>query len=247
MLLYISDSYITTVYDWCVYTNFLNGGVECMTVFYDSEAMREADRTAINKLGIPGIVLMENAGRGAAELMTRLYPAAGNFIIFCGPGNNGGDGFVVARHLLLTGQRTTVFTTTGPEARSGDAAAAACCAEACGIELRRTGDYSEEELFGLIASADVAVDALLGTGSKGVPRGEAARVIPLLKAARTVVSLDLPSGIDPDTGLSEGVFVTADVTATFLAEKKAFEGEPGKLACGNVFICHIGVPARLLI
>lgn len=217
------------------------------TFYYSGEAMREADKTAINKLGIPGIVLMENAGRGAAELMTRLYPAAGSFIIFCGSGNNGGDGFVAARHLLLAGLQVTVFVTTGPEGRGGDAATAACCAEGCGIELQRTGDYSEEELFGLIASADVAVDALLGTGSKGVPRGEAARVIPLFKAARAVVSLDLPSGIDPDTGLSGGVFVTADVTATFLAEKKAFAGEPGKLACGNIFICHIGVPAGLLL
>lgn len=218
-----------------------------MTVFYGSEAMREADRTAIDGLGIPGIVLMENAGRGAAELITRLYPEAGNFIIFCGSGNNGGDGFVVARHLFLAGFSPTVFTTAGPEARSKDAATAAHCAEACGIELLRTEDYGEEELSRLTASADVAIDALLGTGSKGIPRGEAARVIPLFKAARTVVSLDLPSGIDPDTGLSGGVFVKADVTATFLAEKKAFAGEPGKLACGNVFICHIGIPAQLLL
>lgn len=218
-----------------------------MTVFYDSEAMREADRTAINWLGIPGIVLMENAGRGAAELITRLYPTARNFMIFCGPGNNGGDGFVVARHLLIAGLKPTVFTTAGPEVRGGDAATAARCAEGCGIESRRTEDYSEAELSGLITSADVVVDALLGTGSKGVPRGEAARVIPLFKVARAVVSLDLPSGIDPDTGLSGGVFVKADVTATFLAKKKAFASEPGKLACGNVFICHIGVPAGLLL
>lgn len=218
-----------------------------MDKFYNSALVRAADRIAVEKLGIPGIVLMENAGRGAAELIMRLYPAAPKITILCGSGNNGGDGFVAARHLLLAGLTPSVFTTVAAEVYKGDAAASAHCAEACGVRLIPSHSLSDEELSGVLSSADLVVDALLGTGSKGAPRGETARIIPMLKSARAVVSLDIPSGIDPDTGFAEGAFVRADVTATFLAGKKAFGTEQGALASGAVFVCHIGVPAQLVL
>lgn len=201
----------------------------------------------MEKIGVPGILLMENAGRGAAELLSRLYPSAEKFVIFCGPGNNGGDGFVAARHLLLAGRSPLVFITTAQASYKGDAAVAALCAKNCGVELTETQGLSAAALSDIMLSADVAVDALLGTGSKGAPRGEAARIIQLFEKARNVVSLDLPSGIDPDGGRSEGAFVRACATFTFLAEKAAFATEQGKEACGEIFVCHIGVPPRLVL
>lgn len=219
-----------------------------MDKFYDSATVRAADVIAVAELGFPDIVLMENAGRGAAELLTRLYPSAERYVILCGPGNNGGDGFVVARHLTLAGFAPSVVMTVDPQSYKNAAATAVRCARNCGVSMTSSLILSDEELCGMLSSADLAVDALLGTGSRGAPRGEAARVITLLNnASPATAALDVPSGIDPDTGLAEGVFVRADVTATFLAAKKAFATRHGKLAAGKVFVCHIGVPPQSIL
>ena len=218
-----------------------------MEKYYDSAVIRNADKIAVEKLRIPGIVLMENAGRGAAEILIRRYAPAKKWVIFCGPGNNGGDGFVLARHLLLAGFSPKVFAACAAGKYSGDALAAMRCARNCGIDIAESEKYRDKELSAAVSQADVTVDALLGTGSNGAPRGEAERIIPLINKARLVAALDLPSGVNPDTGTAEGVFVKADTTVTFLALKKGFASEQGRQACGKLLVCHIGAPADLLL
>lgn len=214
---------------------------------YESATIRDADRIASENLGVPGVVLMENAGRGAAEVIFEKFPGARKILILCGPGNNGGDGFVVARHALIRGLAVRVVTTVAPEAYKGDAAVMARAAAGCGISLAQSCGLSDEALRGEIENADVIVDALLGTGTSGAPRGEVGRLIGLCADAHPVVALDIPSGLDPDSGEAAAVAIRADLTATFLAVKKGFSAQGATAYCGEVAVCSIGVPAELVL
>jgi NAD(P)H-hydrate epimerase len=218
-----------------------------MKKYYGSPSIREADRIASEKLGVPGIVLMENAGRGAAETLLRKYPHCRKFLILCGPGNNGGDGFVAARHMALWGRDPTVVSTIDLDSYKNDAAIAAAAARNSGVKAFSSKELSDEDLAALIKSSDVTVDALLGTGSNGAPRGEVVRLIGLCDGARPLVSLDMPSGVDPDTGEAYGAVLSADMTITFLAEKVGLAVSPGYLHSGEVELCGIGVPPELIV
>jgi len=218
-----------------------------MKKYYGSSRVREADRIASDELGIPGVVLMENAGRGAAEIMLRKYPEAKNFLILCGPGNNGGDGLVAARHLALAGRAPHVITTIEIEEYKKDAAFAAVSAQKLGLGVLCSKRMTDSELWSLISSSDVIVDALLGTGAGGVPRGEVKRLIELCGKAGPVVSLDIPSGVDPDTGMVAETAMSAELTLTFLVEKTGLAVSPGSLHSGEVIVCGIGVPPELLL
>ena len=221
-----------------------------MKKYYDSSCVREADKIASNELGIPGVVLMENAGRGAAEVLLRKYPEAKIFLILCGPGNNGGDGFVAARHLALAERTPTVVTTIEIEEykkAAKDSAFAAMSTQKSGLDIVCSKNLTDSELSSLISSSDVVVDALLGTGAGGAPRGEIRRLIELCGKADLVVSLDVPSGVDPDTGIVAETTVSAELTITFLAEKIGLAVSPGSLHSGEVVICGIGAPPELLL
>ena len=218
-----------------------------MKKYYASHYVREADRIASDELGIPGFILMENAGRGAAEVLLQKYPDAKSFLILCGPGNNGGDGFVVARHLSLAGLTPTVIVTLEIEEYKKDAAFAAVSANKCGLGVLLSKHISDSEISALIESSDVVVDALLGTGSAGAPRGEVKRLIELCGSAGCVVSLDIPSGIDTDTGAAAETVISAALTITFLAEKTGHAVSPGSLHSGEVIVCGIGVSPELLL
>ena len=208
--------------------------------------MREADKTASDDLGIPGVVLMENAGRGAAEVMLRKYPEAKNFLILCGPGNNGGDGFVAARHLALAGRAPSIVAAIEVEEYKNDAAFAAVAAKKSG-GVSCSKYMTDSELRSLVNSSDVVVDALLGTGSSGAPRGEVRRLMELCGQAGRVVSLDIPSGVDPDTGIVADTAVSAELTLTFLVEKTGLAVSPGSLHSGEVIVCGIGVSPELVL
>jgi NAD(P)H-hydrate epimerase len=227
------------------------------------EELRAYDRLAIEEVGLPGAVLMENAGAGAAALALALGLAhcgprrAARVEVLCGPGQNGGDGWVVARRLSAAGHGVHVTSTLDPAHLRGDAALHARAALALGLAWERVpgpdaGTDGAARLRARLAACDVAVDALLGTGSAGAPRGAVALAIEALVAAAAqdprpwILALDLPSGLDPRTGSRPGPCVRADLTATFVARKTGFLA-PGAAAClGRVEVVDLGLSASLI-
>jgi NAD(P)H-hydrate epimerase len=218
---------------------------------------RAVDRYAIEQLRIPGIVLMENAGRNAADLIERWLRARtkgrrspGRVAVVCGRGNNGGDGFVIARHLANRGYDVGVDLVGDRSGLTGDAETNAVIAEQMGIPVRPLGDRR-----GLAAAArrwrqlDVVVDALLGTGFTGEVREPLAGVIERINTlgGPLVVAIDVPSGLDANTGLPGGVAVRADRTITFLAEKKGFACKTARPHLGRVHVADIGAPTELIL
>ncbi|MEX0703576.1 MAG: NAD(P)H-hydrate epimerase [Planctomycetales bacterium] len=211
------------------------------------DAVRDVDRRAIEEYGLPGIVLMENAGRGAADVL-RALGVGGRVVICAGKGNNGGDGFVIARHLDLRGIEVRVLSFVDPADLRGDAAINFRVIERSGIPLRVvTGDVRWDEIDRELAAAEWIVDALLGTGAAGAVRPPFDRVIGRINAAgRRVLAVDLPSGMDCDTGGPLGACVRADHTVTFVARKKGFDAPGAAEWTGTVHVVEIGVPRKLL-
>lgn len=211
------------------------------------DQVREVDRRAITQYGLPGIVLMENAGRGAAELLVRLR-IIGPVVVCAGKGNNGGDGFVIARHLEIAGFSTSVLLFCEPGELAGDAATNYRVLEAAGHSLRVMGaDPDPTVTDGALAAADWIVDALLGTGTKGAIREPYLTAVAAInRAGKKVFAVDLPSGMDCDTGERLGTCVRADHTATFVARKLGFDQPGAGQVTGQVHVVGIGVPRRLL-
>jgi ADP-dependent NAD(P)H-hydrate dehydratase / NAD(P)H-hydrate epimerase len=200
----------------------------------DAEAMRATDRWAIAEHGIPGIDLMERAGEGLAALVAELAIGDGPIAVVCGKGNNGGDGYVVARLLREAGRTVRVLTIAPIDELEGDAATNA---------ERLPGDPPEPFSAAALDDAVVAVDALLGTGFSGAPRGPAAEAIDALNAwGGAVVACDVPSGVDASTGEVSGAAVRALATATFAAAKPGLWINPGKAHAGAVRVVDIGIP-----
>jgi NAD(P)H-hydrate epimerase len=212
-------------------------------VFLTRAQVREVDRLAIEEYGVPGAVLMENAGRGAAELLVRLG-IDGLVVICAGKGNNGGDGFVIARHLDNCGVAVRILLFTRPEDLTGDAAInfhilarSGLCITPCMPSL----DLAAVQRA--LAPAAWIVDALFGTGLSGPVRSPYDRIIAAINASgRPVLAVDLPSGLDCDTGLSLGATVRAACTATFVAEKIGFKEPAARQWLGEVHVIDIGAP-----
>ncbi|MDP3028122.1 MAG: NAD(P)H-hydrate dehydratase [Deltaproteobacteria bacterium] len=212
--------------------------------------MREIDRTAIERYGIPGPVFMENAGRGAAETILRAMPELKDgqkVAIFSGPGNNGGDGFVIARWLAERGVLVTVYILTSPEKLKGDALINYKIITHLNIPVIAV--HNDQEWAGYqdqTASENVLfIDAIFGTGLKGEVRGVMATVINWLNGLRKPVwSVDIPSGLDADTGRPLGTAVKADVTITFGLPKIGQIVSPGPEFTGSLKIIDIGIPAK---
>lgn len=205
--------------------------------------IRDYDRVAIEQRGVPSLLLMENAGRGAAEILLRLYPE-GEVLVVCGRGNNGGDGFVVARHLRAAGRRVTVVAVGPPDRFAGDAAVNLEAYLGLGEDI--TFVATDDDLGPLDAGlmrATVVVDALFGTGLarpiEGLHRTLISRVVahPI-----PVFALDFPSGIDADTGAVHGICVEADHTATFAHLKSGLLQGPGAVMSGAVEVVGLGIP-----
>jgi NAD(P)H-hydrate epimerase len=209
--------------------------------------VREIDERAIREFAMPGILLMENAGRGAADLLLRLG-VRGPVVICAGKGNNGGDGFVIARHLENSGLKVRVLLFCDPAELRGDAATNYGIIIAAGTPLRIfSGSVSLDELEGELKAAEWIVDALLGTGTQGEIREPYATVIEAInRAATRVLAIDLPSGLDCDTGLPLGPCVRAAHTATFVARKAGFDAPRAADWTGEVHVIGIGVPRVLL-
>ncbi|QDT30725.1 NAD(P)H-hydrate epimerase [Gimesia panareensis] len=211
------------------------------------EEVRSVDQRTIEEFGLPGIALMENAGRGVFELLVSLK-ARGPIKICAGKGNNGGDGFVIARHLDNAGIPVELFLLADPEQLTGDAATNYQVASRMGISIQADPDLQDPEGFcAFLASAEWIVDALLGTGVQGSIREPFATAIRLInEASANKLAIDLPSGLDCDTGQPLGDCVIASQTATFVAEKKGFAAPESRDFTGTVHVLGIGAPRQII-
>jgi NAD(P)H-hydrate epimerase len=214
---------------------------------------RELDRRATAEYGIPSIVLMENAGRGCIDVLERLG-IDGRVVILCGKGNNAGDGFVIARHLNIRGYECRLLMLCPPEALRDDAATNFAI-------LRRSGSQVIDLSTGSSPAADLTkqldehasgaawlIDAMLGTGAIGEPRPPFDAAIDWINrrpATTRALAVDVPSGLNCDTGQPAAHTVRADHTCTFAAMKVGFTQPAAKPYLGTVYVCDIGVPPQL--
>ena len=214
---------------------------------YEPADIREADRIAISELGIPGMVLMENAGRASSDVIVDRFPSVRSVIVMCGPGNNGGDGLVAARHLLSKFLQVKILLSSAAENFKGDPAVNLQSLMRLGADIFVSSDLSDEEIKRMVMTQDLAVDALLGSGSRGAPRGEILRIVEAMEGYSPVVAFDIPTGVDPSTGCVEGLAVKAVLTITMLARKTGLEIMPGRVFRGDVVTVDIGVPAEKVL
>ena len=208
--------------------------------------VRDVDRRAIEEFGLPGIVLMENAGRNAALLLHERAPAA-RIAIVCGKGNNAGDGFVMARHLANLGHDVRLLLACDPAEYRGDAAINWGVVAKMGLPAEVLVAASRDAWERALAGADWIVDALLGTGATGAPRDSIATAIESVNAVAAreqagVLAVDLPSGLDCDTGMAAGECIRAALTATFVAPKVGFDRPEAREWLGEVHVLDIGAP-----
>ena len=211
--------------------------------------MQTIDRKAIQEKGIPGEFLMENAGRVAAEKIDRSFNVLGrNIAIVAGKGNNGGDGFVVARHLREQAGEIGLFLVGKVDEVKGDALVNLKRALEGGLRVREVLDDGDLGEFGeFLDSADIVVDSLFGTGLKGAVRGLPARVINRMNSSMLpVVAVDTPSGMDSDTGTIPGPCIGARLTVTMGLPKLGQLFYPGKEKVGELHVAEIGFPRDLL-
>jgi len=223
---------------------------------------RTLDELAERRLGIPGLLLMENAGINAAGALLDLLagersigPEQARVIVFAGGGNNGGDGFVVARHLHTWGADARVVAAKRPAEYRGDAAVNARICERFGLEIQPLAELPELDsskarpLWDRWNEHDAWVDALLGTGFTGAVREDIANLIRGLNDRPDrplVLAIDTPSGLDCQSGVPADPTVRADLTVTFVAEKVGFDRPDAAAVLGRTVVAEIGVPPWLV-
>lgn len=213
-----------------------------------AQEMRELDRFTIQEMGIPGCVLMENAGRGVVEVLTSCFADWRNrkVVILCGRGNNGGDGFVAARYLRNLGGSIGVLLAARKEDLAGDAR------WAMEVFLRDGGEVTQVGVEGGLSCQDlrldpgaIVIDALLGTGLRSEVRDPLASIIGRVNQHQgQVLAVDIPSGLCSDTGRPLGVATKASVTVTFGFPKLGHFLYPGRALCGELYLVDIGIPQR---
>lgn len=219
------------------------------------QGSRKADEIAIKKFCIPSLVLMENAGRSCAEaLMGQCQrPADESVLVLCGPGNNGGDGFVIARHLYIARVNVKVVLFRAVESYSGDA----------GLNLNALSRFrmpivefdsswsneKVQQVFKSVRRSETTwvVDALLGTGAGGEPQGSMARAIQVANALNVRrFAVDIPTGLDCDTGEPAKTSFRADLTCTMIDRKVGFENPKSEELTGKVLVVGIGAPCEIV-
>ena len=214
--------------------------------FLSRAEVRQIDQDAIEQLGIPGLLLMENAARGVCEQIQRTGPWQGISIV-CGYGNNGGDGLAIARLLAAEGVQANVFLLRGGHVLSEDAEFNLQFLLRSGISVREISEPDELSFSRPLTKSDLLLDCLLGTGVRGVVRSPIREVIARINnSGATILAVDLPSGLDCDSGEPCGVCVRADQTVTFVARKNGFRNPQAAEWTGSVAVCHIGIPQNWL-
>jgi len=214
------------------------------------DEVRAFDSWAINELGIPGVVLMENAGRSCAELIKEKLTGIGNpkVCIFCGTGNNGGDGYVIARHLLNSDFGVVIVIVGDRSKVKGDAKINLDILEGLGQPIKQL-DLNESDIAskvkGFAADANMLVDGIFGTGLKGQLSNEYKQLIESIEAQnRPVLAVDIPSGLDCDSGQPLGAAIKAIYTVTFAAVKTGFTCGVASEYTGEIFVASIGVEPK---
>ena len=216
-----------------------------MKPFLTRQQGRDFDRHAIEQLGIPAAVLMENAGRGAAQMLQAIG-VHGPIVIACGKGNNGGDGLVMARHLTNAGLDVLALLFANPAELSADAAIQWNIVQKINLSAAVWASkiLDEPKLVPIFARAEWIVDALFGTGLTGPMRRPFDRVIALINASPArVLAVDIPSGLDCDTGEPLGATIRAEHTVTFAAPKVGFRNPASLEYVGRVHVVGIGITA----
>jgi NAD(P)H-hydrate epimerase len=215
-------------------------------MYLSRDRARDLDRRAIKVLGMPGAVLMENAGRNIAELL-RSLGTNGPVAICCGPGNNGGDGFVIARHLDNAGIPVHVYLFTSADRLAGDALLNYRVLINGGLKVEVLLDSVETTLSSQLAGADWIVDALFGSGQRGPLRDPFDRIVRTInRSGVRVLAVDLPSGLDCDTGEPAAETIRAAYTATIAAPKRGFTNPASAAWTGEVRVIDMGIPRSLL-
>jgi hydroxyethylthiazole kinase-like uncharacterized protein yjeF len=219
---------------------------ECLVMSRDE--VRAFDSWAINTLGVPGVVLMENAGRSCAELIKQKLAGVHEqkVCIFCGTGNNGGDGYVIARHLLNSGFKVAVVICGDRSKIKGDAKINLDILEGLNQpieQLNLKSDNIARQVKTYAAGADMLVDALFGTGLKGQLSDVYTQLIESINSRNCpILAVDIPSGLDCDTGELLGAAIKANYTVTFVAVKKGFtSADKAAQYTGQIFVASIGV------
>jgi NAD(P)H-hydrate epimerase len=216
-------------------------------IIISREQAREIDRRSIEEFGIPSIVLMENAGRAIADFFIKQHIKQ-NIVICAGKGNNGGDGFVVARHLDNNSIGVQVLVFADPDELKGDAKMnyEIACKSKIPITFLNDNHYSDT-LNSILSKAEWIVDALFGTGLVGILKNPFDQIIQSInQTTAKIVAIDIPSGLDCDTGEPLGTSIQANHTFTFVAQKLGFTYDKAKKFLGKVHIVDIGTPRILL-
>lgn len=212
--------------------------------------MRSIDRATSERFGVPSPTLMENAGTAVAEHVLAHYPHAEKIVVFCGKGNNGGDGFVAARHLHATGKSVQVILFADPVELKGDAAEMYARLPVKALIVRSSEELKSDPVRSLL-SADLYLDAILGTGFKPPVQGLYADAIAIMNAGEVlVIAVDIPSGADADAMSSQdasrpGIIARADSIVTFTAPRPAHVF--GSLTNGPTCVADIGSPAEAIV
>ena len=211
------------------------------------DEVRAFDVWAINELGVPGVVLMENAGRGCTEIIIEKLScmSAKNVCIFCGTGNNGGDGYVIARHLYNEGFSVQVLICGKKEKVKGDALINLKIIDGMEISIKELipGDANvADKVASLCAESDLIVDAIFGTGLIGRLREDYVELVKAINSSgKPIIAVDIPSGLDCDTGQVLGAAIKAATTVTFVAVKKGFKSLEAARYTGDVYVASIGI------
>ena len=206
------------------------------TAVYSAEQVRALDQRAIESSGVSGYLLMKRAGEAALRYLRARWPTSHRIVIVCGAGNNGGDGYVLARFAQAAGLEVSVIAAAPVAALKGDARQAY-------TDFAASGGAARTLSVALLREGEVIVDAILGTGLSHTVRSEAAEAIRAVNAAgRPVFAIDIPSGLSADSGMPLGEAIRADSTVTFVALKTGlFLGE-GPERCGGIFFDDLEVP-----
>ena len=209
--------------------------------------MRQIDQATIEGVGIPGIVLMETAGSAIVRAIEQHYPTCRRIGIFAGKGNNGGDGIVIARQLVHAGRDVNLFLVSPQESFTGEADTNLQIAKNLGVWIKEVLTDADLKSDVNIASCELLVDAIFGTGLRGTVRGSIAAVINSINnLPAPILSVDLPSGLDANTGQPLGTCVQADRTVTIGLPKRGVLVHPGAEFAGKLEVVDIGFPEQVI-
>ncbi|MCP4172083.1 MAG: NAD(P)H-hydrate epimerase [Fuerstiella sp.] len=205
---------------------------------------RQVDAAAMEHLGLPSLLLMENAARGVTEVLLRNGEINGQILILCGPGNNGGDGLAIARLLASVGVAAAVYLVRTGKALTDDANHNLSFLLASGGIVKEGNTVNDwEQLFSELTDNDWILDCLLGTGVSGGPRPPFSAIIKAVNGSSArVLAVDVPSGLNCDTGAADGICTNADATVTFVGMKQGFQRPSASQFTGEVTVAHIGIP-----